>query len=687
MTDSLPVDDSTTIEDVFFEARHRARGQVHFIARHDGDTIHEDVFDPAKHPPRSKFLRRVLENLRQRGVERTEQDLETCFRVAISGCTTNQSPAAPETAQHSTIELPGPDFGLYRAGDNPAKIANFVPEITADVRTQDAGDERREFSGTVQTSSATSEWKISAEDYASDAKLKASLYAAAGSNLIMNCDMDELRNAIAEISSPRCQNVTTDFGWTAEEEYLTPGAVISAAGWRTAAEGDRILDLTNEDIPRQLGLLEPIPAEVDRLKRDVVPQLLTMSSPRVMLPLMGFVWLPVLSRFLPDARPFCLWLVGETGGGKSFAARLMQRFYGNFNHYLSWTSTANSLQRAGYFFRHALALFDDYKPDVANHRDVIRLLQSYADGSARGRLRKDATSNWSREIRGWVLSTGEDLPEHAPSALARTVIVRVPRNSYDLDRGRSCLAESGNFPRLTAAFIVDAMRTGRGQQFAQAVNDIESELQPLLHGQQNQGRIGRNFAMLLAATRQALEFLIENEAERQHWLQLAREYTTDMISEIVRHTSEQALHEVLLANLASMLASGRVQIHGLFQRDWVSRLESNHGEIIGRIRPGQPDLIEVNMNEALRAVNVSLRQQSKPEIKSTHAGLLDALRQSGTLLGPDGLPLHPDDPPTVQAQIEMDGTRRNLRVFTVHRRSLGIADDPSRPGGAVVGPQ
>src|SRR5205085_2825568 len=95
--------------------------------------------------------------------------------------------------------------------------------------------------------------------------------------------------------------------------------------------------------------------------------------------------------------------------------------------FVTWSATPNYIQRQGYFFKDALYLVDDFKPEVIPPYQVVRILQTYADNTARGRLKADATTNVSRPIRGLLVCTGEDVPEHNASAVARSIVVAVPQ--------------------------------------------------------------------------------------------------------------------------------------------------------------------------------------------------------------------------------------------------------------------
>src|SRR5262249_11241693 len=163
---------------------------------------------------------------------------------------------------------------------------------------------------------------------------------------------------------------------------------------------------------------------------------------------LGGVGAALLHRFAGDANRFALWMTGLTGSGKSFLAQLFMNFFGRFRpssgSFVTWSSTGNYVQRQGFFFKDPRYLGDGYKPDVVYHGQVVRILQTYADSTGRGRLKSDATTNTTRPIRGLLLSTGEDIPEHSASALARSLVIEVPQGEKDVARGQRCLEGSAS---------------------------------------------------------------------------------------------------------------------------------------------------------------------------------------------------------------------------------------------------
>src|SRR5262249_2164028 len=157
------------------------------------------------------------------------------------------------------------------------------------------------------------------------------------------------------------------------------------------------------------------------------------------------------------------------------------------------------LQRQGYFFKDAVYLIDDYKPDLIPHGQIVRILQNYADGTGRGRLKADATTNATRPIRGFLLCTGEDVPEHTASAIARSVIIPVPQQAKDLDLGGQCTDKCCHYSGVTADLIQHLLAKGRPKRFAKMVRALRRFYYRGIAGQQNDSRVASNFALLGAA--------------------------------------------------------------------------------------------------------------------------------------------------------------------------------------------
>jgi hypothetical protein len=385
----------------------------------------------------------------------------------------------------------------------------------------------------------------------------------------------------------------------------------------------------------------------------------------------------VLYRFAPGAGRFALWLVGLTGAGKSLPCKLFTNFFGDYpvssGRFATWSSTPYYVQRQGYFFKDALYLADDYKPEIIrNHGQFLGILQTYADGTARGRLKSDATANVLRPIRGQMVCTGEDVPEHNASAIARSVIVRVPQQKKDIPRKMRCEAECHNYSGVMADFVRWLLSEGRLKVFTARYGELQQHYYSDIAGQQNDGRIASNLALLAASFEQFAEYLGDVWPEWREAVQaFIDKYLVEIRAEMLAEAKEQQVSEVFLRTLRELISFGYVRIDGL-----ASQRDAEHKPVIGRVagmRSGRlfgaaPERLEICTSLALAQVNSCLRQQGRPELKINESALLQQLREDGWLLDQNGEPLSdPKADPTFRPRIPGIGQRR---VFAIGRREL-----------------
>jgi hypothetical protein len=331
-----------------------------------------------------------------------------------------------------------------------------------------------------------------------------------------------------------------------------------------------------------------------------------------------------------------------------------------------------------------LYIIDDYKPEVIAQRDAVYILQNYGDGTGRGRLRKDATTNITRPIRGLLLSTGEDLPQNNASALARTVIVAVPQAQKDLDRGARCLAECGRYSGVMADFIRWLLAEGRTEQFAARVEQHGAAYYQRIAGQQNDARIASNFARLAAAFAEFARYLADAwptwQPEAQHFAGTILVGALDEMTEIVKCQQASA---IFLETLGNLLEHGKVRVVGWYggcdpeytmNRPLVGKFNAakpappaendkpkpapsaENGKPKpappaenGKPKPAPPaehgkpkpafqegDIFAINLPLALEAVQESLRRRARPELRVAEQTLLAQLAEDGKLVDAKG---------------------------------------------------
>ncbi len=552
-------------------------------------------------------------------------------------------------------------------------LSNFILTLDEDIEVQDDIESRREFAGKLVTASGTSPFRIYAPDFADNSKLKATLFASGGCEVIIHAQMDELRRAISTISKDagqmRRRKLTTNFGWTPDrKEYLTPSVRIHGAGIEVLDEkaGLRV-DLGSEIPASNLSMKKLEPDELLRVKRHVVVDLLALSDRTVTHTLLGATAAAVLYPFAKGAGRFALWLVGLTGSGKSFATKLFANFFGDFPlesaAFTTWSATGNFIQRQGYFFKDALYPVDDYKPEVVKYpQEVVRVLQAYADNTARGRLRSDATANLMRPIRGLLVCTGEDVPEHHASAVARSVIVKVPQQAKNLQAGKRCKAECQNYSGVMADFIRWLLAEGQCAEFAQRFGELQQFYYGDVAGQQNDIRIATNLALLGAAFEMFAKYLGD---VWEGWQKEARKFVEEDLMVIrdamLGEAKEQQASEVFLRTLGDLIRHNHVRI-----KDMMGMGNAENKPQIGRVVGPNRDRLAICTCLALAQVNISLREQGRSELKTTESALLQQLREDGKLLDQNGVPLASTAKPTRLVRLEGG----QARAFLISRRDL-----------------
>ena len=170
---------------------------------------------------------------------------------------------------------------------------------------------------------------------------------------------------------------------------------------------------------------------------DVLHTLYTVAEPAIVVPLMAQMWAAPMAS-LGVSRSI-VHLFAKTGSFKTTMCRCALSLYGRFvneqdDHIDSWTGTTNSIQATMHRVRDLPLLVDDFKVSMFKRDqkgEVIRLVQNYADGTARSRLDRNQKEQKLLIPRSLVVSTGEDVWDSQQSAMARTIVVDVNKDSVD----------------------------------------------------------------------------------------------------------------------------------------------------------------------------------------------------------------------------------------------------------------
>lgn len=624
-------------------------------ARHGstGELIHLDTFDVNRASSRRKFVKDVA--LRAKVSETFVDSTLTGIVSELIGTEANERHSDHSAAvEYQVVDDPADAGrnGIYRLGTPvPEQITNFAVAIEREVKVHDDLGSESRFEGTIRLSGQPFAFSISSHDYSDNRKLQAVIYGAAGSKARFPGDARYLKDAISAVSKPVRVERTSNFGWTPDgATFLAASGYVDAKGFHDYGEGDLRVDLQREESASWLDLSGLPKNKLKNTRKHIVEDFLAHHDRSVTFSLLGAAALAPLLRHVEGVNRFALWLKGPSGEGKSFAAKLAQNYFGDFpvqdgKRVGNWTSTANALQRQGYFFKDALYLIDDYKPESVKQGDVVKLVQNYADGSARGRLNADSTSKVTREIRGFMLATGEDVPEHSSSALARTIVIDLPPRERDLERGAKCIARRKYYRGVMADFIRWSIAEGRAAHFVARYTELQQFYYKDIVGQPNDLRIATNFALLAAAFTEIATYL---QADWPGWEDESRTYVEEDLVRIrdamLGNVREQRPGEIFMATLQSLLAHQRVRITGLRgdkSGNAPERVPSIGKAVVyrGRTPMSNDTLCEISIPLALEVVQDSLRKQGKPELRVSAQTLIGELSASGKLLDLDGKPI------------------------------------------------
>ncbi len=569
----------------------------------------------------------------------------------------------------------------------PAQICNFDLRITEHVVIRDEGEEETRLRLVIRHRGRERSLEMTAADFTSNGRLRTAIYGAALPGVELKLGAEVLRRAIIAVSDPAIRQVTTATGWTDDRsKFLVPGGHVDAHGYHEydPAQGVAQVDLAGCDNAQWLGLRRLSDEQLQEVKEHVVHDMLRLHDRRVMRSLFGTAALaPLRSLAAPKSRPV-IWLRGLTGSGKTFLASLFMNLFGDYpldasGRIATWGSTANYLQMIGYYYRDCLLLIDDYKPETTRYSDVVRLLQNSGDGTARGRLRHDATTRATRPVRGLILATGEDYPIQNASGLARSIIVEVPNREKDAELGDRCLKMSPLYRGLMADFLAWVIREAKGAVFADRVEHWQRHYYQSIRGRQNDARIAGNHALLAAAFEIFAAYLqdvwpeAKQEAEDFALIDLA-----EMVSVSVGSAEAEQASTIFLESLRSLLDWGRVRFEGQSgsQSSGASDARSR-SSVVGRVvAGGSADdgegerVVELSLAMALQAVQRSLRQQGKPAIQISEKTLIAQLEADGLLLDRANRPIAPG---------QSGGKSRQVRIDT--EASSRHPDEAGRPPG------
>ncbi|MEI6152605.1 MAG: DUF927 domain-containing protein, partial [Deltaproteobacteria bacterium] len=296
-----------------------------------------------------------------------------------------------------------------------------------------------------------------------------------------------------------------------------------------------------------------------------------LKSLSVMFPTMGHICLaPFVSQITRSTgrKKPALHLQGPSGCGKSFIGTLAMSFFGNFDDQVqSWESTKNAIEKEGFYFRDALYVVDDFKLGCIDPKVLIEVIQHYADGHGRSRLKPDTKMGNLYSIRGLLTSTGENFVSGVESVSARTIVIKV-EPEINRKNGTLCWQSRGTYKAFLPYLIYNVISDHKWKDtFCSFVNDYTDVLVENVNCLSNGLRISSNWALNAWGFRQFTKTLvklgvIDNTTENSmlnHYDEIAAANIRDHATRIVQENPVNVFFETI----GQAIAAGEAQLHGM----------------------------------------------------------------------------------------------------------------------------
>ncbi|MEI7637714.1 MAG: DUF927 domain-containing protein [Syntrophus sp. (in: bacteria)] len=325
------------------------------------------------------------------------------------------------------------------------------------------------------------------------------IWSEVGPGAILYGKKKDLVIATQELSGNEVpvRQVLTSNGFTADGFYLSPGMKVTPEGILPL---DNIeVDLSGGNFSRRIGFSHADVNDVKDMANHLFADFLNLKGHEVTFPLIGHMCLaPFASLICGDMgrKKPAMHLEGPSGGGKTMLASLAMSFFGDFqDHFTAWTSTANAIEREGYYFRDSLFLIDDLKASLIAPETVVRTLQNYVDGHGRARMKSNADLQKQFYIRGLLLSTGEDFVDNIESINGRTIVINVEPEK-NTEAGRRCLENRHFYRSFMPGLIQSVISDPAWKTNSQAlINAMIMEFHALTMDLPNGLRISSNWAL------------------------------------------------------------------------------------------------------------------------------------------------------------------------------------------------
>ena len=448
-----------------------------------------------------------------------------------------------------------------QGGKTLIKLSNFVARIVEEIALDNGEEVIRNFIIEGRMSSGTSlpQSRVPANKF-KDMAWPTEVWGFGPSISAGWIIRDHLRAAIDSVSGEKVprRTVYIHLGWRKvgdEWVYLHAGGAVGGG------------NIEVEVYPEfQLYSLPPSDKDLKESMRLSI-SFLKMGDPRMVYPLWSVIWRAPVCEWLPCT--ILPWLTGETGTFKSTTAALLLSHYGGpFVKDLlpaSWLDTENRLEQKAFLAKDTLLVIDDFAPEKQprSAQDLesraSRFIRAVGNRQGRGRLRSDLTARPTFYPRGLVISTGEQLPNLPPSALARIINVPFEKNCIDKARLTEMQDKAHLLPTAMRGYL-EWLRTRSNdidfeEQLKQRFEDLRGEIKLEGHS-----RLPETVAHLYIGLELGITYARELEAldedGAKEILRRGRETLMQLASEQDRVIFEERPTQAFLQVIGEGLAGG-----------------------------------------------------------------------------------------------------------------------------------
>jgi energy-coupling factor transporter ATP-binding protein EcfA2 len=568
----------------------------------------------------------MKEELRNDQQEFADQDVQLDFNnelvtVEIIHC----NEILPIIGQNGII-------GYGYEGKNP--FTNFICEFADSVYTENRSSSKRIFRGKIITNEEQFDVEIPAEVICNANELKKFLYTRCGSQIVIDgINMSKLTNVILKHNKDIPNLETKPLGWNEDlTKYYMPDHIVTSneiievktpiLNGNTIKEYKVGVKLFSKE---KFEELKTVLAEI--ISRDFVLQLCFIFS------MLAIIY-PFLRGHVKN-RPF-FYLIGPSGSGKTTFIRWMSKFFGEFNHLLSITSTATALSIIANAMKDITTPVDDLKQDNLTNEYAQRSFQMFFQTSADEHSRSRATTTLEKAdekpVLGVIASCGEDLIFTEASTLARGVIVRLETQLFTPEEMASVEQIASDFPGLTPRFIQHVLNSYTKENIRERYNmyvkEFRSYTDELELCGSNIERVHNNFSIVAVTASIFFEFM---SAEIEEW---QRELFFDNLKELMVQNYrliEEYKPEVLFEKyLWELIENKNLVLRNIHSEFGDSRSAKDYiGEYL--IVNNQITVV-IKVSMALKEINNYLRSQGT--IKISNSTLLSALNRAGKIADP-----------------------------------------------------